>query len=183
MINTVEKAYQDLKRLGLEQEMCNSYILSMIEKKLPEEMRKDWVKSIAEMEEIDSGKSFLLMLEFLKRWRNIIEYDESAIRKAPEKKIGSTNHLRPRKGNSGPSKSKKSDPCWFHEDGNHPIWKCHIYKTMTIEEKKDLIAKKNACQACLEINCNGSKDPAICEKEFRCTVDNCNKPHNNSLHQ
>jgi hypothetical protein len=38
LINTVEKAYQDLNRIGLQQEMSNSYIISMIEKKLPEEM-------------------------------------------------------------------------------------------------------------------------------------------------
>ena len=33
MINTVEKAYRDLVRIGSEIEMSNSYMISMIEKK------------------------------------------------------------------------------------------------------------------------------------------------------
>ena len=43
MINTVEKAYRDLSRMGKESEMKNGTIISMIEKKLPEEIRYDWL--------------------------------------------------------------------------------------------------------------------------------------------
>ena len=41
MIDTVEKSYRDLVRIGSGTEMSNSYIIAMIEKKLPEEMRTD----------------------------------------------------------------------------------------------------------------------------------------------
>jgi hypothetical protein len=177
LINTVERAYQDLKRIGLETEMSNSYIISVIEKKLPDEMRIDWVKSIAEKGEIDSTKVFMLMLEFLNRWRNIIEYDDSAIRKAPERKVGSTHH-------TGQTKTReKSEVCWLHEDGKHPIWNCNLFRIMPVEEKVSLIKKKNACQACLETNCNGSKDPEECARKFRCKLGGCDKPHNLLIHQ
>jgi hypothetical protein len=177
LINTVEKAYQDLKRIGLEHEMSNSYIISVIEKKLPEEMRIDWIKSIAEKGEVDSAKVFMLMMEFLSRWRNIIEYDESAIRKAPERKVGLTHHAEPTRPR------EKSEVCWLHEDGKHPIWKCNLFRVMPVDEKINLIKKKNACQACLERNCSGSKDPEECERKFRCKVTECNKPHNLLIHQ
>ena len=52
----------------------------------------DWVKYIAEKGEVDSEKVFQLLLKFLKRWRNIIEYDKSAIRKLPEKRVASTHY-------------------------------------------------------------------------------------------
>ena len=177
LINTVEKAYQDLARIGLEQEMSNSYIISIIEKKLPEEMRIDWVKSIAEKGEVDSAKVFKLLMEFLRKWRNIIEYDDSAIRKAPEKKVGSTHH-------AGSGKPKeRSEVCWLHEDGKHPIWKCNIFRVMPLAEKMNLIKQKKACQACLETTCNGSKNPEDCEKKFRCTLSECDQPHNLLIHQ
>ena len=84
MINTVEKSYRDLARIGAEWEMSNAYIIALIEKKLPEEMRLDWIKLIAEKGEVDSHKTFFLLMEFLARWRRVIEYDDAAIRKAPE---------------------------------------------------------------------------------------------------
>ena len=73
MINTVEKAYRDLVRIGSEIEMSNSYMISMIEKKLPDQMRMEWIKLIAEKGEKDSQVVFSMLMEFLARWRKIIE--------------------------------------------------------------------------------------------------------------
>ena len=73
-------------------EMSNSYIILVIEKKLPEERRWIWVKYIAEKGEVDCEKVFQLLLKFLKRWRNIIKYNESAIRKFLEKRVASTHY-------------------------------------------------------------------------------------------
>ena len=44
MIKTVDKSYRDLERIGSEQEMGNSYMIALIEKKLPEEMRRVDIK-------------------------------------------------------------------------------------------------------------------------------------------
>ena len=152
LINTVEKA---LVRIAAEQEMCNSSIISMIEKKLPEEMRFEWIKTIAERGEIDSSAVFRLLMAFLTKWRQIIEYDEAAIRKAPEKKVGATHYTGSRQ-----ERLYKSEVCWVHEEnGNHPVWKCKAFQALSIKDKLDLVRQKQACQACLETNCKGSKNP------------------------
>ena len=177
LINTVEKAYQDLVRIGSEQEMSNSYIIAMIEKKLPEEMRVDWVKFIAEKGDVDSQATFKMLMGFLGKWRRIIEYDESAIRKVPQKKSGSAHYVTP-----GQAKTK-SEVCWMHEDGKHPIWNCRIFQGMQISDKLDLIKQKNACQACLETTCKGASNPEECGKKFRCTISGCDEPHNILIHQ
>ena len=177
LINTVEKAYQDLRKIHLEHEMFNSYIISMIEKKLPEEMRTDWVKSIAEDKKVDSEIVFIKLMKFLDKWRNIIEYDESAIRKAPEKKTGATHY-------AGLNKTKSnSEVCWLHEDGKHPIWKCNLFRIMPVGEKVSLIEKKEACKACLEIDCEGAKNPDDCKRQFKCKISGCGKAHNLLIHQ
>jgi hypothetical protein len=137
----------------------------------------EWIKSIAEKGEIDSEIVFKLLMEFLRKWRNIIEYDDSAIRKAPEKKVGSAHHAAPVKTR------EKSEVCWLHEDGNHPIWKCNIFRVMPIDEKMSLIEQKKACQACLETAYSGSSDPEGCQKKFRCKLNECDKPHNLLIHQ
>jgi hypothetical protein len=178
LINTVEKAYMDLVRIGSEQEMSNSYIIAMIEKKLPEEMRMDWVKFIAEKGEVDSSTIFKLLMSFLKRWRQIIEYDDAAIRKGPEKKVGTTHYASAKQGSAA-----RSEVCWVHEDGNHPVWKCKIFQMMPIKDKLDLIKQKQACQACLETGCGGASNPEECRKNFKCRINGCEKPHNVLIHQ
>ena len=51
MINTVEKAHRDLTRMHRASEMENGTILSMIEKRLPDDIRFDWIKLIAEKQD------------------------------------------------------------------------------------------------------------------------------------
>ena len=60
-------------------------MISMIEKKLPDQMRMEWIKLIAEKGEKDSQVVFSMLMAFLARWRKIIEYDAAAIRKTSDK--------------------------------------------------------------------------------------------------
>ena len=107
----------------------------------------------------------------------MIEYDEAAIRKEPEKKTGSSHF-------TGNVQRKKFDNCWIHEEdgGEHPIWKCRMFQAKSLQEKMDLVLKNKACQACLEIECEGAKKPEDCKKRFRCPIEGCNEPHNALLH-
>jgi hypothetical protein len=81
LINTVEKAYNDLHKIGAAQEMANATVISMIKKKFPDEMRLDWVKTIASKGEEESATLFKMLLEFLKQWRQMIECDDQVIKR------------------------------------------------------------------------------------------------------
>ena len=176
LINTVDKAYRDLSRIGAGQEMCNSSIIAIIEKKLPDEIRFDWVQTIAENGEVDSSVVFEMLLVCLKKWRQVIEYDEAAIRKGPERKSGAAHFTGIKQ------RQNKNETCWIHEDGEHPIWKCRIFQAMSHKEKLDMVKEKLACHACLEVSCKGSKDPDNCSRKFKCQVKGCDKSHNVLLH-
>ena len=176
LINTVEKEKRDLERIGAGQEMSNSTIIAMIEKKLPEEMRFDWIKTVSLRAGEDSGYKFRLLLEFLQRWRQMIEYDEAAIRKVTEKKTGSVNF-------AGATRGRKSESCWIHKDnGEHPIWRCRIFQAKSLKDRLELVNQKGACHACLEIDCEGAKKPKDCKLQFKCLVEGCGKFHNVLLH-
>ena len=136
------------------------------------------MKLIAEKEEVDSQMVFKLLMDFLGKWRRIIEYDAAAIRKGPEKKVGVTNHASTKQGSTA-----KSEVCWLHEDGYHPVWKCKISQMMSMKEKLDMVKQKQACTACLETTCQGAKNPEECQKNFKCLMSGCEKPHNVLLHQ
>ena len=179
LINTVEKAKRDLDRIGAGQEMCNSFIIAQIEKKFPEEMRFEWIKEVASHAEEDSKYRFKLLMVFLQRWRQMIEYDEAAIRKVQEKKVG-TIHV----AEAGVRRDdKKSETCWIHKDsGAHPIWRCRIFQEKTLEERLEMANQQGACHACLEVDCEGAKKPENCKRQFKCQIDGCSEYHNVLLH-
>ena len=172
MIKVVEKAYRDLTRMGRKSEMQNGTILSMIEKKLPEEIRFEWIKCIAEEEDDESEARFELMLELLQKWA-IREYDQASIRKAPEKTVRA-NHTTQR-----PVK----EACWIHTQEKHPIWVCQTFKAMPLNERVDLTKQNKACFACLEVKCPVANAASKCKKKFKCPVDGCKDTHNKLLHQ
>ena len=47
LINVVEDGYRDLKRLGLEKEITTTSSVSVIEKKLPTDVKKEWAKFVS----------------------------------------------------------------------------------------------------------------------------------------
>jgi len=179
LINTVERAHRDLERIGSVQEMSNSTIIAMVERKLPEEMRFDWIKTVAVEDEDDAHYKFKILLQFLRKWKKMIEYDDAAIRKVPEKKVGAA-HFVATKGNK---KSKEQESCWIHEELGHPIWRCRSFQAMSIQERLNLVKKKLACHACLEVSCVGATKPENCRRGFKCQVEGCESFHNVLLHE
>ena len=179
LINTVEKAKRDLDRIGAGQEMCNSFIIAQIEKKFPDEMRFEWIKEVATHAEEDSKHRFNLLMVFLQRWRQMIEYDEAAIIKVQEKKTG-TVHV----AGAGVKRDKKmSETCWIHKEaGTHPIWRCRIFQEKTLGERLEMTNQQGACHACLEVDCEGAKKPENCKRQFKCQIEGCSEFHNVLLH-
>ena len=168
MINTVEKDYRDLSRMNKESEMKNGTILSMIEKKLPEEIRLEWLSTFAEMTEEDSDEKFDLLMKLLRKWPVMIEYDQSAIRKPIEKKslVNFTG---------GAKRRTSKNTCWIHTAEKHPIWVCQSFKAKSVTERLDMVKEQKACP--------GVSDPENCKKGFKCPTDWCKKAHNKLLHR
>ena len=179
MIKTVEKAYRDLSRMDRCGEMENGTILSLIEKKLPDEIRCEWIKIVASQEEDDDpSQKFKLLLELLQNWKVRLEYDQALIRKVTEKKSVS-NHAT---AHTDRSKKIQKERCWIHSNENHPIWVCNVFKKKDFSEKLKLVKENKACCACLEVRCPGANDASSCKRNFICNVSGCNEPHNSLLH-
>ena len=176
MIMIVEKANRDLSRMGRESEMHNGTVLAMIEKKLPDEIRFEWIQAIAEKEDADSDIKVPMMLKMLEKWRVMIEYDHAAIRKVPEKKALLHHATKPT------DRRKEKENCWIHAAEKHPIWVCQAFKAMQPSERRKLTEEKGACVACLEVRCPGAESNGKCKRKFKCTVSGCKEEHNKLLH-
>ena len=185
MINIVEKAWRDLKALGQSSELYNSTTISIIEQAMSPKMKDEWVKIIASRS-FDSQQAFYSLLELMKDWRNRLEYLASEIR---EEEAIATQH---KGGAHQVSESNARDStrrrrCWLHNidgsAGKHHIWRCRLFRSKNVAERKALVYANNACVRCLKTGCPGLKDIDSCPQTYICTEPGCGKKHNSLLHE
>ena len=180
MINRIEKAHRDLKRLDLEKEISNSTIVSIIEERLPEDIQIEWIRIVTgdERDEISRDK-FPSLLKLLLTCRERIEYKLSEIRFVSAKK-GKVNHEELSKTRNEQVLENTKQRCWLHQtDGDHPIWRCRLFESKEPQEKVDLVRKNNAYFACLDIG-HVAKN---CKRNFKCKEEGCGLPHHQLLYE
>ena len=92
-IDIVKKGYRDFSRMKVEYEISNATVLSIIKKKLPKAISRDWSKKINEdgrkMEELNKSPS---LLKFLLKQKKILKHDSVDIRCGNSVALGQTPH-------------------------------------------------------------------------------------------
>ena len=75
-VNMLEDGYRDLRRLGLEAEITTTSPVSIIERKLPMDIRREWAQSVSsDASMVDKMNKFPSLLRFLLIQKRAIEYD------------------------------------------------------------------------------------------------------------
>lgn len=80
MIETIERAWQDLKGMNLENEMDTTLMISQIEKLLPSVQKREWTLIRQGLLRAKKSCTFLNLLEFLRAEREAIEYMNEELR-------------------------------------------------------------------------------------------------------
>ena len=170
MIKLTETAYADLQCLDALHELHNATILSAIEGRMTSSMLDEWVQLVAGQNET-SDVVFCRLMKFLKEWRQRIEYEHADIRVQSSSAISlnATCH----------HQSRIYRRCLIHHDAEHPIWRCRVFRAMSVIERKKVIVDSSACTLCLEPGHTATS----CKRRFRCTVPSCNSLHNVLLHE
>ena len=159
---------------------------------MSKEMLKAWAEKIAnDSARYSSETKFPKLMDFLKHWRWLIEYNEAPVRKPqtanspqPELQLASrncaVNHADMHVLSSATSCSEVSTrKCLVHPHENHPVWHCRAFNAMTPAERHAIVKSKNACTHCLVVGHSAT----ACKKTFRCTVPDCrSSTHNVLLH-
>lgn len=91
LISTVEDGFNDLKRLGLEKEITTTSSVSIIKRKLPNDLKEEWSKIVCSTK-IDKSNKFPTLLAFLREQRKIVEYEKSELRTSNQTKE-TTHHI------------------------------------------------------------------------------------------
>ena len=82
-VDIIEKAWLDMVKLGLQSEMDNVSIVTLVERILPRKLQHDWVlKATEPADDEDEPSLFKKLLHFLLREKDIYEYLDRDIRSA-----------------------------------------------------------------------------------------------------
>ena len=183
LVNLVRRSYNILKEIKRPQDIDNTHVISLIERKLPQEDQRVWSRCLHHHKK-EPSMSFLLEWleeEMSSRMRSI-----AGIRKpsAVKHSVHAVNERPNRSTVKPPVNSTKEKPQCYVCQSQHYIDECPRFKEMSVKERWKVVKDKHACFCCLKY----SKDHSAsnCKKKRECgeaTQDNpCKKFHHKLLH-
>lgn len=179
-INIIENGYRDLQRLGLEKEITTTSSVSMIEKKLPADLKREWARLVSCADSnIDKTDKFPSLLQFLLDQKSAIEYENSELRTTNEYRAKGSAHYVQREEEMNAQTQSARRRCLLHDDANHWTSECKLYLSKSVKEKRKILKEKGACWSCLR---RGHRIQD-CKSKRACGVNGCEKRHHKSLHE
>ena len=77
----VEAGYRDLERAGIKREISNIATISLIEERLPKDIKREWARRVKGKDSIiDDRNKFENFLEFLLEEKRVIAYESADLR-------------------------------------------------------------------------------------------------------
>ena len=178
LINVVEDGYRNLKRLGLEKEITTTSSVSMIEKKLLTDVKKEWAKFVSsDHSTVDKTDKFPSLLKFLLNQKRAIEYENAELRN--DSQVKGFAHLSEKNDSKVTTSYWKASKCLCHEGANHLTPECRAYLSKSIEERKGILKEKGACWSSLK---RGHRIQE-CRNKNVCKVNGCTRRHHATLHE
>ena len=179
-VEIVEDGYRDLKRLGLESEITTTSSVSIIEKKLPTDIRHKWAEIVsADNSTVDKTNKFPSLLKFLRNQRGAIEYDTASLRVPAGPMKALIHHTTAREEIDMKGQRMTQGKCLIHEGGKHSTEECKVYSSKSLDKNKTLLKEKNACWSCLKVGHRFR----VCRAKKICNIKDCPLTHHQSLHE
>ena len=143
-VEIIESGYRDLLRLGLEKEITTTSSVSIIEKRLPADIRREWARLVSsDSSSVDKKNKFPGLLKFLLNQKRAIEYDLSDLRasgslgsQAGQQSVHCADAVAEdlKENKQQPFESKSSSACLFHNSASHGTDECQLYLSKTCGE-------------------------------------------------
>ena len=109
LLDIVEKGYCDLLRVGIERKISNTSTVSIIEEKLPKDIRGEWSREVNRTDsKVEESNKFPYLLNFLLEQKRIIEYQSMSLHTGGVPIKGYSNHLDENGDNSNAIKDEQT---------------------------------------------------------------------------
>ena len=183
-VEIVENGYRDLLRLGLEKEITTTSSVSIKEKKLSTDIRRDWAKLVSsDTTSVDKKDKFPSLLKFMLNQKRAIEYDSADLRTSQSHSGQPTVNLAQAMAGEITENNQRSDnransKCLFHDYAEHETGDCRLYLSKPWEERMNMLKERRACWSCLKIG-HRLRD---CRSRKVCGEMGCTRTHHRTLH-
>ena len=170
----VRRSYSILKEVGKEEDMNNSHMLALIEKKLTSEDRKIWLRQ-------QSSPSLKCLMEWMSQEMKTRIRASAPIRDGRSdgrSTHGASVHHMTRE-NKGIGTPKQDFKCWLCKSNDHWIDQCPKIVKMTQPERYELMKGNRACFSCLK-RAGKEHRMTTCRRRKKC--DRCSSFHHPLLH-
>ena len=180
-VNMLEDGYRDLRRLGLEAEITTISSVSIIERKLAMDIRREWAQSVSsDASMVDKMNKFPSLLRFLLNQKRAIEYDCAALRAynsntAMSKAVA--HHATARE--YADERQSNYSKCLFHNNAEHWTSECKLYLSESVDGRKRMLKEKGACWSCLK---RGHRIHD-CKRKGNCGINDCAGKHHRTIHE
>ena len=142
LVDAVEDGYKDLKRLGLEREITTTSSISIVERKLPANIKREWAKLVStDNSTVDKTDKFPSLLSFLLTQKRAIEYDTIELRLTTTSTIkGSAHYAKKIKNKESEERREENtrpqnNKCLFHRESYYRTCECKFYLSKLNEDK------------------------------------------------
>ncbi|XP_063959312.1 uncharacterized protein LOC135154982 [Lytechinus pictus] len=171
----VRRSYNTLKQINKEEDMNNSHMLALIERKLTNEDRKIWLR--LQRSPTLKGLMDWMSEELQTRIRATASIREG--RSDNRTKQGASIHQVMNQDKGNDVVRKQDFKCWHCKSNDHWIDKCQMIIRMSQPERYDLMKANRACFSCLK---RASKEHRMttCRRRRKC--DQCPSYHHPLLH-
>lgn len=90
-VNVIENCWTDMQRNQLKEQMSTVIVISLIEKILPSQQRRDWTRIYQDL--TDKSSAFPNLMEFLLKERQILDYMDKDVRKFSQPNKASVHNV------------------------------------------------------------------------------------------
>ena len=170
LVNLVRRSYNILKEIKRPQDIDNTHVISLIERKLIREDQRVWARSLNQQKKEPSMST---LLEWLEEEMGARMRSSAAIRKstAHAAKQSTVNTVSSREGptamrHSRNTAKRKEKPACYVCQSQHYVDECPRFLEMSASERWKVVKDKKACFCCLKY----SKDHSAlnCRKRREC---------------
>ena len=177
----VECGYRDLVTIDLEKEITTTSSVSIIEKRLPPDIRNDWAKLVSsDTSSVCRKDKFPSLLKFLLNQKRANEYDSADLRNLAQQAINHASVVMEEidEGDHSDESRTANSRCILHGNARHETSECRLYLAKTFEERMSVLKEKGACWSCLKIG-HRIRD---CRKKIICGENGCTRTHHKTIY-
>ena len=178
LVHLVNRSYNTLKEVGQPNNMDNSHMLAVIERKMCLDDRKVWAR------ELEREKK-PATLQALLSWMTT-EMKSRMRASAPIRAGMPSKHVNQLRAEERGSDKLRRNKCWFCKDSQHWTDQCYKCKELGIDERIKAAKENHTCYICLKIASRNHKMDN-CLKSRQCTQQEngvqCMQKHHPLLHR